>query len=157
MAQDIKDKTPPSVGLRDRILARIFPARFSTAEHTFSSKMLCVYSSTVSGFGIFILIVLPFSEGSIPMPRLGTVSLASMLFLVPILIRYFKSLNPISTYVVLVTTFLVFYVDFNNLSIQDFSGFLWLVPIMHTSIFWLAHGILYRPMYFFIPLEYLFT
>ena len=134
MTQDIKDKTLPSVGLLDRILARIIPARFLTTEHAFNSKMLWVYSSAVGGFGIFILIILSFSEGNMPMRRLGTVSLASLLFLVPILMRYSKSLRPVSVYVVLVSTVVVFYVDFNNLSIQGFSGVLWLVPIMLTSI-----------------------
>lgn len=158
MTQDIKDKTLPSVGLLDRILARIIPARFLTTEHAFNSKMLWVYSSAVGGFGIFILIILSFSEGNMPMRRLGTVSLASLLFLVPILMRYSKSLRPVSVYVVLVSTVVVFYVDFNNLSIQGFSGVLWLVPIMLTSILFSGWRIFfYRLMYFFIPLEYLFT
>lgn len=134
MIQASSNDSTLAIGLLDRIFARIIPARFLTIEHAFHSKMLWLYSASVGGLAVIILIALYFTEDNVPMRRLGTLFLASLLFAVPILMRHLNTLKPVAIYVVVVSMALIFYIDFNNQSIQGPSGVLWLVPIMLITI-----------------------
>ena len=112
----------------DRFLSRVLPARFLVGDDAYRAKVLWVYSTTVGGLGTLILIALTTFEGDVPIRRLGTVILAALLFGVTLFMRYARSIVTVSTYVLLISTCLVFYVDFNNLSIAGPATVLWVIP-----------------------------
>ncbi|MFT7109985.1 MAG: signal transduction histidine kinase/CheY-like chemotaxis protein [Psychrobacter glaciei] len=118
----------PSQSILDRLLIKVLPARFLTGEDAFRAKVLWLYSTSLGGLGSLILAGLTLAEGTVPGRRLVTVILAALLLGVTVLMRYATHLTSISAYVLLITISTVFYVDFNNLSIEGPSTVLWIVP-----------------------------
>jgi signal transduction histidine kinase/CheY-like chemotaxis protein len=118
----------PSQSILDRFLIKVLPPRFLTGEDAFRAKVLWLYSTSLGGLGSLILVGLTLAEGTVPARRLVTVILAALLLGVTVLMRYATQLTSISAYVLLISISIVFYVDFNNLSVDGPSTVLWIVP-----------------------------
>lgn len=110
-------------------LMRFIPAHLFAGEDAFRAKLLWMYSVSLGGLGLILVLGLAFAEGELPIRRLGTVFLVSCLLIAPILMRFVRDLTWVSVVVVIVTMITVFYVDFNNLSIAGPSALLWVLPI----------------------------
>lgn len=74
------------------------------------------------------------AEGELPLRRLGTAGLSVSLLAVTFFMGSFGRLGYVSAYVCLVTTSLIFYVDFNNLSIAGPTSILWIVPFLLMAL-----------------------
>jgi signal transduction histidine kinase len=116
----------------------VLPAHFLKGEDAFRAKVLWVYSTSLGSLGTLILLGLIVAEGDISARRLVTVTMAALLLGVTVLMRYNINLTSISTYVLLVTITTVFYVDFNNLSIDGPSTVLWVVPFTLMALLFSA-------------------
>lgn len=106
----------------------MLPAHFLTGEDAFRAKVVWVFSTSVGGLGMLILFGLILAEGDVPLRRLVTVLLSALLLSVTLLMRYATHLVSVSTYVLLITVSIIFYVDFNNLSVAGPTTVLWVVP-----------------------------
>ncbi len=104
------------------------------SEDAFRAKVLWVYSTVLGSLGLTVLILISLLEGGVPARRLVTVILAAMLMAVVVLMRYAKHLSSISVYVCLISTALIFYVDFNNSSITGPTTVLWVIPFILMSL-----------------------
>ncbi|MFT5594925.1 MAG: signal transduction histidine kinase/CheY-like chemotaxis protein [Oceanicoccus sp.] len=112
---------------------RQIPDHFLQGEDAFRAKVLWVFSTVLGGVGLIVLLFLSLAEG-VPARRLVTVVLAVMLLGVSVCMRYATRLGLISIYVCLVTTALMFYVDFNNLSVSGPTTILWVVPFLLMAL-----------------------
>ncbi|MGK0445728.1 MAG: signal transduction histidine kinase [Bermanella sp.] len=106
----------------------MLPDHFLTGEDAFRAKVVWVFSTCVGTLGMLILFGLILAEGDVPLRRLVTVLLSALLLSVTLLMRYATHLVSISTYVLLITVSIIFYVDFNNLSVAGPTTVLWVVP-----------------------------
>lgn len=123
-------ETPSSL---DRLLIRQIPSHFLQGEDAFRAKVLWVFSTVLGCIGLIVLLFLSLAEG-VPPRRLVTVVLAALLLGVSFFMRYATRLGLISVYVCLVTTVLIFYVDFNNLSVAGPTTILWVVPFLLMAL-----------------------
>lgn len=106
----------------------MLPDHFLTGEDAFRAKVVWVFSTCVGTLGMLILFGLILAEGDVPLRRLVTVLLSALLLSVTLLMRHATHLVSISTYVLLITVSIIFYVDFNNLSVAGPTTVLWVVP-----------------------------
>ncbi len=120
--------------LSDRLLSLLIPPHFSTGRYAFHAKVLCLFSLTVGGLAALILIGLTFKEGNVPIRRMGTVLLASMLLAVVVVMRLVREIDKVAWYVIGVTVAIVWYVDFNNLSINGPSAVFWIMPFSLSAL-----------------------
>lgn len=114
----------------DRVLCRLIPNRFLIREDAFRAKVLWVYSTVLGLLGVLIIIMISLSEGELPLRRLGTAGLTISLLAVTFFMGVFGRLGHVSAYVCVITMSLIFYVDFNNLSIAGPTLILWIVPVL---------------------------
>lgn len=120
--------------LADRFISSLIPAHFSDHQHFFKAKVLCLFSIIVGGLALLILLGLTVSDGHVPVRRLGTVLLASLLIATVIVIRWTSNLQMVGWYVVVCTVTVVWYVDFNNQSILGPITPLWVIPIALSAL-----------------------
>nr|WP_283786941.1 ATP-binding protein [Bermanella sp. WJH001]MDJ1537379.1 ATP-binding protein [Bermanella sp. WJH001] len=114
----------------DRVLCKLIPNRFLIREDAFRAKVLWVYSTVLGLLGVLIIIMISLSEGELPLRRLGTAGLTISLLAVTFFMGVFGRLGHVSAYVCVITMSLIFYVDFNNLSIAGPTLILWIVPVL---------------------------
>lgn len=117
-----------STSILDRFFEKVLPAPLLTGDDAFRAKVLWVFSTTLGVLGLCILIGLAVVEGGVPARRIGTFILVSSLLAVPLLMKYSRTVTPVSWYVLVLSILIVFYVDFNNLSVAGPTTPLWMVP-----------------------------
>ena len=118
----------------DHLISLLIPAHFREGPYGFHAKVLCIFSLTVGGLAAFILLGLTLSAGNIPLRRLGTVLLASMLLAVVALLRMVRNIEVVAWYVIGVTVAIVWYVDFNNQGITGPNSTLWVIPFSLSAL-----------------------
>lgn len=128
-----KHDAKPSSRL-DHIFSYVIPPRFLLSEYAFHAKVLLTFAVTVGGLAITILIGLTFHEGTVPIRRLMTVFLASLLLAAVLLVRWVPRIEILAWYVISLSLAIVWYVDFNNVSVVGPNTVLWIVPFSLTAL-----------------------
>lgn len=123
-----------TVSLYQRVMSHLIPEHFLSSRYAYHVNVLIVFSMTLGGLAFIILAGLLFAEGELPIRRVITISLASLLLLSILLIRIVSHVHLLAWYVILVSIALIWYVDFNNQSLAGPSSPLWIIPFALSGL-----------------------
>lgn len=132
-----------SGSLSERLFHWLIPSSYINGEQGFQAKVLCVFSLVVSTLGILILLGLIATEGDLPPRRLGSLVLACMYFMVPLLMRWTPKITIVGAYTVFLTILIIWYVDFNNQSLNGPITPLWIIPFSLVALLFKGWALLF--------------